>query len=548
MNINNVVLEESELLSVQSRCGSIEDEDIKTQAIKNMLGVKVFKSIFNDSDADIDTETSLSALMPYTLDLNVSDIYINGSYVSVKLYLEADEMTVPKVDFETGLTPQAYVFIKVSQDLLEYQPVGFILSRNIDNGTGTDDSYVITEEQLSPLDNILDSIETTYDNYSVNEKQIYDYLDGVLDNKQNFYKTLLQSKDARLKLAKAIKAQEIFSSINIDFEDLSGNETFAQDVENTLEDDLESFILNNDSEEENSALEEISNSAESDSFLSDYSTTTSPSSLDIREELDNLENDLESKEERVVEGKNQNVGADEAPSNGEIETLFKEEQEESNQELVENEPAAYKRTKKKSPLLLILLILALAGAGGYYFYMNSNNSDSGELPEENIIQEQNENDIKREDAMPVETVLPTIDNSKNKNEGTAVAIPAIEQNLDASILVSNLKVDWEVPSGYVTNTAAKRYLVKLGKVIQLNLKTELLLLNKPPITNKITVEIKYNNSSKKFETVGIISSSGEESVDKIILSTVNKALSMNISVNTDSFNKLQGNPVLIIHF
>ena len=548
MNINNVVLEESELLSVQSRCGSIEDEDIKNQAIKNMLGVKVFKSIFNDSDADIDTETSLSALMPYTLDLNVSDIYINGSYVSVKLYLEADEMTVPKIDFETDLTPQAYVFIKVSQDLLEYQPVGFILSRNIDNGTGTDDSYIITEEQLLPLDNILDSIETTYDNYSVNEKQIYDYLDGVLDNKQNFYKTLLQSKDARLKLAKAIKAQEIFSSINIDFEDLSDNETFEQDLENNLEDNLESFILNNDSEEENSALEEISNSEESDSFLSDYSTTTSPSSLDIREELDNLENDLESKEERVVEEKNQNVGADEAPSNGEIETLFKEEQEESNQELVENEPAAYKKTKKKSPILLILLILALAGAGGYYFYMNSNNSDSGDLPEENIIQEQNENDNKREDAMPVETVLPTIDNSKNKNEGTAVAIPAIEQNLDASILVSNLKVDWEVPSGYVTNTAAKRYLVKLGKVIQLNLKTELLLLNKPPITNKITVEIKYNNSSKKFETVGIISSSGEESVDKIILSTVNKALSMNISVNTDSFNKLQGNPVLIIHF
>jgi hypothetical protein len=73
-------------------------------------------------------------------------------------------------------------------------------------------------------------------------------------------------------------------------------------------------------------------------------------------------------------------------------------------------------------------------------------------------------------------------------------------------------------------------------------------LNKPPITNKITVEIKYNDSSKKFQTVRIVSSSGEESVDKIILNTVNGALAMNISVNTDSFSKLQGNPILIIHF
>ena len=104
----------------------------------------------------------------------------------------------------------------------------------------------------------------------------------------------------------------------------------------------------------------------------------------------------------------------------------------------------------------------------------------------------------------------------------------------------------KVPAGYASNTSAKRYLVKLGKIIQLNLKTELLLLSKPPLTNKIAVEIKYNNDSKKFETVGIITSSGEESVDHLIKQTVDKALAMNLNMNTNSFNKLQGNPVLVI--
>lgn len=74
-----------------------------------------------------------------------------------------------------------------------------------------------------------------------------------------------------------------------------------------------------------------------------------------------------------------------------------------------------------------------------------------------------------------------------------------------------------------------------------------MLLNKPPITNKIGVEIKYNRDSRKFEAVGITISSGENSVDALILQTVNKALAMNLSTNTDSFAKLQGNPVLIIH-
>ena len=119
--------------------------------------------------------------------------------------------------------------------------------------------------------------------------------------------------------------------------------------------------------------------------------------------------------------------------------------------------------------------------------------------------------------------------------------------MDASILVTNLKVDWEVSAGYASNTSAKRYLIKLGKIIQLNLKTELLLLNKPPISNKIAVEIRYNPSSRKFEAMGVTVSSGEQSVDNVIMQTVNKALAMNLSMNTDSFAKLQGNPVLIIH-
>ena len=75
----------------------------------------------------------------------------------------------------------------------------------------------------------------------------------------------------------------------------------------------------------------------------------------------------------------------------------------------------------------------------------------------------------------------------------------------------------------------------------------MLLLNKPPITNKIAVEIRYNPSSRKFEAMGVTVSSGEQSVDNVIMQTVNKALAMNLSMNTDSFAKLQGNPVLIIH-
>ena len=89
--------------------------------------------------------------------------------------------------------------------------------------------------------------------------------------------------------------------------------------------------------------------------------------------------------------------------------------------------------------------------------------------------------------------------------------------------------------------------MKLGKIIQLNLKTELLLLQKPPLSNKISVEIKYNPVSRRFETVGIKDSSGEKTVDALILSTVNGVLKMSVTYNMEFISKIPGNPVLIIH-
>jgi hypothetical protein len=74
-----------------------------------------------------------------------------------------------------------------------------------------------------------------------------------------------------------------------------------------------------------------------------------------------------------------------------------------------------------------------------------------------------------------------------------------------------------------------------------------MLANKIPITNKILVEVKYNKDTRKFEAVGFIKSSGESSIDNIILKTVNNVLKSDISGTTDICGKLQGDPVLIIN-
>ena len=148
--------------------------------------------------------------------------------------------------------------------------------------------------------------------------------------------------------------------------------------------------------------------------------------------------------------------------------------------------------------------------------------------------------------MPDESIENSV-NIEQEELGESISLPQIEENLDASIIVSNLYINWEVPVSYVANATAKRFLTKVGKIIQMNLKTDLLLINKPPITNKITLGLEFNKSTQKFKVKDIILSSGEEQFDEMIKKTVNRILNNNFNFNMNVFNDLPGNPSLIIH-
>ena len=561
-------------------------------------------------------------------------------------------MSIPAAHFKNNLLPTAYMFIKINADLSGATVIGFVNPENVKMMNSVDGYYHINEDDLESFYDIEPLIVTVEDSVEVSDKDIFAFIDNSLEDKNSFYAELLKSKEGRIKLAKAIKAQNIFKFVSIadnnnieaneieenipdfgfgdspeisfessgDLDLLSEENIDDLSLENPIVDDLEPSIDTLDSIEETSDLidleekdiEDFSVAAQDDVLETvdeDFSSEINLQQDDSNEEIEipntltdeenieditiqedmpfaSLDNEpseeateevssnttfeyttvaspsIDTSEDILEELTNQpednNIEAPISEENGtgeQIEALFNNDTED-----VVNEDAAtteetpglkvYPAKQKKSFLipLSILLVLIAAGALGYVGYTKFLASPP---PSEDIINNETSNPEsqatpKTEEAMPIESVEATTPQN-TVNEAASETIPMIEQNLDASILVSNLKVEWEVPAAYTSNTSAKRYLTKLGKIIQLNLKTELLLLNKPPITNKIGVEIKYNRDSRKFEAVGITISSGENSVDALILQTVNKALAMNLSTNTDSFAKLQGNPVLIIH-
>ena len=720
MNTESFFIEDSEILLAQNLCRLITDDNIRNRAVANALAANIAVKYFEGNSIDVDSATGLHNVSKILDKYDISDIYVKNCYIDVRVCFEDDELSVPVENFEKDLLPVAYMFIKLSADLTEAEVLGFVRPEDVKQENPIEGYYSVPRESLVVYYDIESLLSAYADEPEVEDKAIYSYADGSLQNVDEFLKNLLKSKDARQRFIKIMQAETIFEFVSVnnsvdsestidlskntddslELNDLSLNQevdliepvediiAVGEDIDLLseapinesleLNDDssdstlyldnnnLENDVLSADVAEENQVVnntEEFNytNSDDIQDFNSDdiqlMSSYDSAENLSMSEdpivlqednnneiELNNNENDntkedevnnsivlennyynelenelvdknasanstnstnsIESYEDindsemsRLLaddndsilseDGKNntennfsngfttvmssnadENIPNDDNEAhNNQLDTLFDkdDEQQHSNsgeEVLQSSDEPEYdngdidfyvndKKTKKSGMKpLLILIFTALVASAVYFGFTKFNSSakiDNEIMSEEtrNSIPETTENETP--EAMPNETVEP-VQVQNEVNEPTSTAIPAIEQNLDASILVSNLKVFWEVPAAYSSNTSANRYLVKLGKVVQLNLKSELLLLNKPPISNKIAIEISYNPNSRKFVANGITISSGEKSVDDVILNTVNRALAMNMSMNTDSFAKLQGNPVLIIQF
>ena len=558
VNTENILVRESDLELSQTLCASIKDSDIRNRAVANVLAAKIGSYYFDKDTFQVDVETGLHNLCKSLTDVDISDLYVNNSYVDVRLYFTPEELGVPVIHFEHGITPDVYMFIKVSQDLTKAEVVGFLRPINVDTSNEKQGYYVVNESSLVSFYDIEKQLELKLDTYVVSDEELYNYTDNYTESKYETIKKLVKSKSSRVKLAKILAAEEKFKSVEIQehavIEEAEILEQNQEELNNQIIEDENSTPTQDDIIEENDldSLFEVENTMEPQE-------KESQNDEDLIQALEFSTETTPNNDELLGQG-------DENDNSEQIDSLFNPDENSQEQSAVpqkKNNAAGC----AIATIIVIVLLCASIGGGIYYVYKNfvGKIADLPEAP--NTVtdtqtvdfdaQEPNTPDTdspiqdtqpvaQKNEAMPVETV-ETKQTPTKTEIGNSVAIPAIEHNLDASVLVSNLRIDWEVPAAYASNVTAKRYLMKLGKVIQMRLKTELMLLSKPPLTNKITVELAFDTSTGKYVIVGMPNPSGEASVDKIIKETVQKVLSLNLSVNTEGIGKLQGNPILIIH-
>ncbi|MBR2429890.1 hypothetical protein IKB17_00300 [bacterium] len=262
----------------------------------------------------------------------------------------------------------------------------------------------------------------------------------------------------------------------------------------------------------------------------------------LDEESDNFDNNIENIQEFVDTNET------------EINDLFTNEN--TNDEILNTN---YVRNKNNKFFMIVGLIVVL-GAVGYqcskFIDFSSFNKGSSSnktslsqnkpIPQSAKLPVNVEKQDANKDLMPIETV-ENINPENLAKEENFTSSSTIESNLNVPVNIDNLSVNWEVPSSYIANTTVKRYFSRIGRVIQLNVKAELLLQNKSSITNKIMIELEFDKSSNKFDIKSVLASSGDSDIDDVITATVKKSLDINLKTNMSIFSTLSGNPVLVIY-
>ncbi len=118
------------------------------------------------------------------------------------------------------------------------------------------------------------------------------------------------------------------------------------------------------------------------------------------------------------------------------------------------------------------------------------------------------------------------------------------QLLDTSVSVAAMTVDCDVPS-FMLNTHSRRYLIKLVKRMQLQLKNSLLLSGEQPLANKLVIDLSVDKDVLKYEKVS--SSSGSKKVDEIAASTAENVL-RSTQPYAGTFGSSQGIIRLVVKF
>lgn len=259
------------------------EEDVKKRAFANVLGARLGIKFLKSIGINANNFESLYTIPAILKDMDISDVCVDNIRVDVRIVADESHLCVPKAHYEYNITPDIYIFMKLSEDLSTAEFIGAIAPDEVNKSVENRDYYFISNGDLYNENSLKTAISKGKPKSNVQiaenevikaESMLVNFIDGDIMNheKHYVYEVLKQSPE----LQNMFREFEKFENISTDLahtdeilndsvldvlgaqqiynEDLSEGE-FATDVnldelaDETVADFVEDFI--DDNKEEN---------------------------------------------------------------------------------------------------------------------------------------------------------------------------------------------------------------------------------------------------------------------------------------------------------
>lgn len=155
----NIEIDKQTVESAKIAAYKIEDKDVRKRAYALNIAANAVAEYLNGVDIETKTKLSLFKVPSFAKNFELADLYAGDVRLDVRITFDAETFSVPKTQEKYDALPQAYIVVKLSQNLATAEIIGFAPSSELEYEKTESEYYCFDLNILKPIDEIKEFIQ-----------------------------------------------------------------------------------------------------------------------------------------------------------------------------------------------------------------------------------------------------------------------------------------------------------------------------------------------------------------------------------------------------
>jgi len=151
-----IEIDEDDLKDANLSVADFVDKKNKKRAFVDVLGARLAMKMLFEQKIEANNLYSLYSIQSVLEEFDLSDIYLDGIKIDVRLVFNRNEIFIPKTHFEYDLLPDVYLVLQLQKDSPSAEVLGFFEPKNLNKQNASKNFYFYEYDKLTAPDKFKD--------------------------------------------------------------------------------------------------------------------------------------------------------------------------------------------------------------------------------------------------------------------------------------------------------------------------------------------------------------------------------------------------------